>query len=435
VLSAVQAATTQPTTMHRFRVSTFDGKMQLSLKDVQRPEGLSPQERTEKVLRELASDIEHLLNNQACSRLVPLHFDAQWEKILRALDCIIHILQHADAAFQMEGGGSRASLSPWMPDSMSLRVVVHALVDIVVRRCVDGPNLLYERCKGLLSDYLHQYAVPGVFGDCGALPETGEDSSAVPERKSSVPAVQPPLPDSLSAKLISWWRRHKLFSELLRQLCVGVDKNAVSGHSLKWSLSALAAEAWCTQIFHRVEAQCRSRILVEIRQNRNDGVVRSAEPLEELTEMFKVAALWSATQKNPNMDEQLSSEEGSEGSDRTTVPSGFHQIQYLVDPDCVAARYQYVVPNQIRLLPVRGMYGIASGGLNSKAQPQVSKHEPKQRTFDAAAVTTGPKSTYVTSLERPFLMESRTFFSLQSPAWLSSPENSLAVYIKVSPKL
>ena len=79
--------------MDRYRISTFAGKMELSIADVRRPHGTPAQARVAQCLEQLAAEVERQHDEAVSSRLVPLHFDSQWEKILRAVDCVVHVLQ------------------------------------------------------------------------------------------------------------------------------------------------------------------------------------------------------------------------------------------------------------------------------------------------------------------------------------------------------
>ena len=426
--------------MDRFRISTFAGKMELSIADVRRPPGMPAQARVAACLEQLAAEVDRQHDDAVSSRLVPLHFDSQWEKILRAVDCMVHVLQDAAGAFEFrrktpgtESHGrattTTIAMAPVLAGS-SYRLIVQLLIDVTVKRCVDGPNLLHQRCIEVMRDYLAVHAYPDIFGAAtadyfasggagaptmaagsagggagaaGAPPPAaaaaaaGAAGAAASSSTIIAPAAPPSFTDEMFSKLVSWWRRHKIFAELMRQLFSTVDRNAVSGHPGKWSLSAVAAKAWSDVIFRQAEVQCRLRILRAIGRCRATGTLRSEEPLEELTEMFKVAALCAAASASRSLSSlaggstvgggagppaggqqqqqqqhhhqqqqqqrlrQWAQQPAGAGGDHvgtavSTALEGFHQVQYLVDPTAASRQHCFVVPNQLPLLPVRGLY-------------------------------------------------------------------------------
>eukprot|EP00750_Incisomonas_marina_P031018 INCI7695.1.p1 GENE.INCI7695.1~~INCI7695.1.p1 ORF type:complete len:977 (-),score=125.50 INCI7695.1:3595-6525(-) len=421
--------------MDRFQVATFRGKMQLSIHEVLRPFGVSAQARVSSCVDELSADVATQHDYTITSRLVPLDFDVQWEKIVRALDCMIQILQEEVNAFERPRAGSRIAMAPEIGGS-SYRVVVQLLVDVTAQRCVDGPNLLHQRCSQLLREYLTRYAFPEIFG---APLETTSTNVAVGgaacivadagDEDSCAPAAPPPLTDSMFSKLVGWWRRHKIFSELIRQIFGSVDRNAVSGHPRKWSLSAEAACAWQDIIFRQVEIQCRQRLLRTLTSNRETEVLRSEEPIDEVAEMFKVAALVSScvhrSRCNAGANGVFVKRNTGIGQVRssTSKPAshdvGFHQVEYLVDPGVALRRHRFVVPDQLPVLRLRGVHTLKAP-LSSPTMTEVQRKIDRP-VLKIARLTSDPhRTSYSSMIEQHFLHETRAYFVAKTAEWLGN---------------
>lgn len=439
--------------MDRFQVSTFRGKMQLSIHDVKRPSGLSAQARVSSCLEKLSTDVATQHDYTITSRLVPLDFDVQWEKIVWALDCMIQILQEESDAFERPQAGSRIAMAPEIGGS-SYRVVVQLLVDVTAQRCVDGPNLLHQRCCQLLREYLARYAFPDIFGApleakgtnvaaaAGATPCTVAEDDG---EGFCAPAAPPPLTESMFSKLVGWWRRHKIFSELIRQLFGSVDRNAVSGHPRKWSVSAEAACAWQDIIFRQVEIQCRQRLLRTLASNRVTEVLRSEEPIDELAEMFKVAALVSSCVRRSqsstggtegvlakhDTDTEMSRALRSSTSDPALHEVGFHQIEYLVDPGVALRRHRFVVPDQLPVLRIRGVHTLKAP-LGSPAMTEVQRRIDRP-VLKIARLTGDPRRTsYSSMIEQHFLQETRAYFVAKTAEWLGTEHMPFDRFAQVS---
>ena len=134
---------------------------------------------------------------------------------------------------------------------------------------------------------------------------------------------------------------------------------------------------------------------------------------------------------------------GLPGGMKRHFEEGFHQIQHLVDPAIAARRHCFVVPNQLPLLPVRGAYHSVGAGRHALRQPYCARRtaghgqhrqqqQDNQRVLSVTKLTQNPAATtYVATLERPFLSETRAYYAARSAEWLAERDMTFARYVQV----
>ena len=388
--------------------------MALTIAQVRRPPEYSARERMKKCIEELAAEVDRQHDRRLTSRLVPLHFDPSWEKIITAIDCLVHVFQEKGQAFDFKSGGSKIAV-PRLIAGAEFRVVLQCLVDVVIKRCADGPNLLHHRFGEVMHDYLSRYASVDIFGTATPV---GVYDDPVKGRATKSRSSQRSLTVSQSKNLVSWWRRHKVLAELLRGIFQSVDRNVVSGQQNKWSLSALCASAFHRVIFTSVMDHCLMRVLQIVLDCRSTNVVRATAPLEEYTEMFKVASLCAVWEVNNADRKQYAAE--------TPTLNQYCKIEHLVNPHTARTRQKFVVGRIIPLLPTQGIYAHmlpdTKGWHNGVDDERPSLH--------LAKFTRDPtKTPYVSTLEDPFLKQSAEYFREKSASWLAN--STFPQYLKV----